>query len=77
MSIKFSDHATRQLKARKISKRDVIQTVKNPEVKSKSFKNRTLRRRRFGSKMLEVVTITEGSTIIVITPYYLEEEDEN
>jgi len=73
MSIKFSDHVTRQLEERKISKKRVIDTVKKPETKSKSYKDRTLRQSRFGSKILEVVTVTEGSKITVITAYYLKE----
>lgn len=73
MSIKFSDHAAAQLKERKIPKKRVVDTVKKPETKSKSFKNRTLRQRRFGSKILEVVAVTEDSKITVITAYYLEE----
>ena len=71
MSIKFSDHVTRQLEERKISKKRVIDTVKKPETKSKSFKNRTLRQKEFGSKILEVVTVTEGSRISIVTAYYL------
>lgn len=57
MSIKFSDHATEQLKERRINIKRVVDTIKNPQEKSKSFKNRTLRQRRFGSKILEVVTL--------------------
>lgn len=77
MSIKFSEHALRQLKARKIPKGRILLTVRKPASKLKSFKKRMLRRRQFGSKILEVVTITEGSKITVITPYYLEGADEN
>jgi hypothetical protein len=75
MSIKFSDHAVRQLKERKISRKQVIDTVGEPKVTSRSFKNRTLRQRQFGSKILEVVTVTEGSRITVVTAYYLKEEE--
>lgn len=74
MSIQFSDHALSQLKSRKISKAKVIETVKNPRRKFKSFKNRTLRQKQFGSKILEVVTVAEGSSITVITQYYLKED---
>lgn len=77
MSIEFSDHALEQIKARKISKSRILTTVKKPENKLKSFKNRRLRQKRFGSKILEVVTVTEGSRIKVITEYYLEELSEN
>lgn len=72
MSIEFSDHALKQIKARKIPKKRVLLTVKQPENKLKSSRNRRLRKRRFGSKILEAVTVTEGSKITVITTYYLE-----
>lgn len=77
MSIKFSDHARKQLGERGISEKLVISTINNPEKRSKSFKNRTLRKRRFNDRMLEVVTVTGGSRITVITAYYLEESNEN
>ena len=73
MNIIFSDHALEQVKSRKIPTKRIIDTIKKPQKKIKSFKNRMLRQRQFGSKILEAVTITEGSKIIVITAYYLED----
>lgn len=74
MSIKYSNHAKKQIKERKISVIRVSKAVENPEIKIISSRNRKLRQRQFGSKLLEVVTVTEGSRITVITAYYLEEE---
>ena len=74
MSIKFSDHARKQIKERKIPVNRVNETVKNPERKIFSSRNRKLRQRQFGSKILEVVTVTEGSRITVITVYYLKDD---
>jgi len=74
MNIEFSDHAKKQLKDRMIPVNKVVGTVNNPAGKIKSFKNRMLRQKPFGSKILEVVTITEGSKITIITAYYLKEE---
>lgn len=71
MPIKFSDHAKKQLKERYISKKRTTETVKDPDRILASFKNRRLRQRRFGDKILEVVTVTEGSRITVVTAYYL------
>jgi len=71
MSIEFSDHAKRQLKRRKISKKLVLSVIQNPLEITKSFRGRKLRRKQVGSKMLEVITRTEGSKITVITAYYL------
>ena len=44
---------------------------------AKTGRKRKLRRRVYGNKILEVVTITEGSKITVITQYYLEPSYEN
>jgi len=71
MPIAFSDHAGNQLKERYVSKKRTIEAVRNPDNVLASFKNRRLRQRRFGDKILEVVTITEGSRITVVTSYYL------
>ena len=76
MSIEFSDHAVEQVKSRKIPRKRIIDTIKKPQKKINSFKNRMLRQRQFGSKILEAVTITEGSKITVITVYYLEENED-
>ena len=69
--IEFSNHAKEQYKKRKIPKRQIVRTVENPEKLFKSFRRRTVRQRRFGEKILEVVTIIENEKIVVITQYYL------
>lgn len=69
MPIKFSNHAIDNLKERKISKKRVVETVNNPDNMLASFKNRRLRQKRFGDRILEVVTVTEGSRITVVTAY--------
>lgn len=74
MKIIFSDHAKKQLIERKISKNIVLETVKNPQNKIKSFKNRELRQRRFTGEILEVVVVTEDEIVTIITQYYLEKE---
>ncbi len=74
--IEFSDHAVRRNIKRKIPKKWILETVENPEEIIESFKERKLRRKKFGDKILEVVTITEGNSIKVITQYYLGGKDE-
>ncbi len=71
MPIIFSDHAKQQLRRRKIPQKLVIETIKNFEGKGASFKERKLRQKTFGDKILEVVTKTEGSKVTVITGYYI------
>ncbi len=72
MEIQFSGHALSQVKERKIAKEKIIKTVEKPLRKIKSFRNRELRQRVFGSKILEVVIVAEGSIITVVTAYYLD-----
>lgn len=74
MPIKFSEHALRRLKRRKISKKDVTEAVYKPEQVLKSYRGRKLRRRSIHGGILEVVTVTEGSRITVVTAYLLEEK---
>jgi len=71
MPIEFSDHVKKQLKDRHISQKRVIKAVTESDKILKSFKNRRLRQKKFGVKILEAVTITEGSRITIITAYYL------
>ena len=73
MPIVISNHAKRQLKRRKISQKLVLSSVRNPQEIIGSYRDRKLRRKLVGSKMLEIVTRTEGSKITVITAYYLKE----
>lgn len=75
MKIEFSEHARKQFKERKIPKAQVTQTVKTPARKIKSFRNRKLLQKHFGSRILEVVTAIEDAKITVITAYYLKENE--
>lgn len=71
MPIKFSGHAKFQLKKRHIPQKLIFSTVKNPDEILPSLKNRRLRRKLVSGKILQAVTITEGSRITVISGYYL------
>lgn len=71
--IEFSNHAKERNRKRKIPKSWIIKTVENPKEIIDSLKGRKLNRRKFGNKILEVVTITEGIKVIIITQYYLGE----
>ena len=75
MPIKFSDHAKFQLRKRHISQRLVLEVVRNPEEIRPSYKNRRLRRKLIGGKILQAVTITEGSRIIIVSGYYLKKRE--
>jgi hypothetical protein len=71
MSIVFSEHAKEQLKRRKISQVKIIQVVRKPQDIITSYRRRKLRRLQNGGRILQVVTITEGSKIIIISGYYI------
>lgn len=75
--IEFSDHAIKRNFKRKIPKKWILNAVKNPDEIINSFKGRKLRRKKFGDKILEVVTVTEEKTIIILTQYYLGDEYES
>lgn len=73
VKIVFSDHSNTQRIERKIPKKYIFDTVKNPWKKIKSFRNRELLQRQFGGKILEVVIVKEEN-LIIITQYWLEKE---
>ena len=73
MDIEFSDHAKQQLKRRNIDEDLVSRMIKNPHETLSSFRDRRLLRTQIDDKILEVVTKKEGSKIIVITAYYLDQ----
>ncbi len=75
--IEFSDHAKKRNLKRKIPKKWILKTAKEPEEIINSFKGRELRRKKFDDKILEVVTVSEGNTIKIITQYYLGGKDES
>lgn len=75
MKVVFSDHAKNQIKRRKITKTVIIGVIKKPEETRASFRGRKLLRSRFHGKILEVIIKSEDLEVIVITAYYLKEEE--
>ncbi len=75
MKVVFSDHSKKQNLIRKIPKKFILETIKNPQNKMESFKDRQLLQRRFSGKILEVVTVVENVNLIVITQYWLKKEE--
>lgn len=71
MKIVFSSHSKEQNKIRKIPVSKIKQTLLNPDKIIKSYRDRKLYQKSFGSKMVEVVVKIEDETLIVITQYYL------
>ncbi len=71
MPIVFSDHAKEQLRKRRISQKLAKDVISNPQEILISFRRRKLRRALISAKILQIVTITEGSRITVISGYYV------
>lgn len=71
MPIVFSTHSKNQLKRRKISQKTALDAIRNPDETVSSFKDRKLRQKQIGGKLLEIVIKTEGSKITIITGYFV------
>ena len=72
MKVEFSDHARHQRKKRAIDRIHILDTVKNPDEVINSYRSRKLYRKWIQRKLLEVVTVKERDTIIIVTAYYLD-----
>lgn len=57
------------MKERRISKLQVYATIKKPEAKIESYRDRLIYKRQFKSKTLEVVAKKEAGSIVVISAY--------
>ena len=75
VKIVFSDHSQKQNLIRKIPRKCILEAIKNPQKRIESFKNRQLLQKTYDGKILEVVTIAEDDSLIVITQYWLEKEE--
>ena len=69
MRIVFSEHAIERLKQRNISELQVFATVKSPQKKEESYRNRIIYKRKINNKTLEVVTTVENKIVIIISAY--------
>lgn len=74
-AIVFSDHAKEQLRKRRISQRLAKDVIRNPQEILTSFRRRKLRRALISAKILQIITITEGSRITVISGYYVRKKN--
>lgn len=73
MGIKFSDHALEQIKRRGLSRKKILETVKSPDSELSSSRGRRLLQKKFGGKVLEVVTVEVENEVIIVTAYFLYE----
>jgi hypothetical protein len=75
--IVFSSHSIQRNKIRKIPKKRIVETIKNPQEIINSYRGRTIYRRLYRAKILEVVIKPEHDKIVVVTQYYVKEHYEN
>lgn len=71
MKIKYSFHAKKRLKERKINKAAVLQVLAKPDNKVCVERNRIIANKEFEGYNLEVVYVVENNRIVIITLYYL------
>ncbi len=69
MRIVFSEHATERMIQREISELQVYTTIKSPQEKVESYRERTIYKRKINTKTLEVITKLENKNIIIISAY--------
>ena len=67
----FTDHAQIRMRERKISRAQVIETIKHPEIEMIEDDDIKLVRKKFGNKSLEVAIESGKNKVIVITLYWL------
>lgn len=77
MKIVFSEHALSQIKKRDISKNTITAAIRSSDTIKSSYKNRLIFQKKIKDKILEVVTVEEDNTLIVITSYFLYSYGEN
>ena len=70
MDIVYTEYAEETIGDRKIGKKEIENSLLNPDEIVQGKKNRKIAHKLFGNKMLRVVFETEGKTYIVITAYY-------
>ncbi len=67
--INYYKHAEDQIKERKISKKEVEMTIKNPTEVVNGHGNRKIAHKVFDNKLLRVIYEKEGDKITVVSAY--------
>jgi hypothetical protein len=67
MKIRFSRHARKQMKWRKITEKDVREAINNPEELGDTVKGRKNALKMIGGRLLKVTYLPENGDIMVIT----------
>jgi len=67
----FTNHALKRMRERGISRAQVLETIKNPEIEIMEDDNIKLLRRKFKDKSLGIAIESGKNKIIVVTLYWL------
>ena len=70
--IKYYKHAEEQIKGRKISKKEMEMTIKNPVEVVNGQRNRKIAHKVFNDKLLRVIYEEKEDEIIVVSAYRAE-----
>ena len=71
----FTDHAARRMQQRGITKRQVKETIEQPQMKwsDRKIKQRRIYVRTYGQRQLKVVWTPENHDAYIVTALWLEE----
>ena len=70
MKIIYSDHAKQNMLERRISHKEVEETILNPEKSIDSRKDRKIVQKTIGNRLLRVVYKETEKVYIIVTLYY-------
>jgi len=70
MFIEYIDHALRRMNQRRISKLEVEQAIRQPDLSFRSRLGRYVSVKKYNEKLLKVVYEKENNKITVITVYW-------
>ena len=75
MHFKYTRHIRLRIEQRGLSPGMIEETVSNPGHTQPSYQGRHLAQKSFRDRILEVAYGVEGERIVLITAYWLEEEE--
>lgn len=71
MNIIYTKHSEQRLQIRKIIKRKVAQTIRDPDYKEQGRHNTTIYYKNFGKNYLKIITEEINSKILIITLHWI------
>jgi hypothetical protein len=69
--VRFSSHAHKRMKERRISRTSVLSVIARPQTKRASIRNRWIARKIIAGRPVEVIYTIERDALIIVTLYIL------